>query len=197
MAISKLLHIKSYSSKNPHRNLENVINYICKKEKTEDGKNIFGVNCAPSSALKEMIMVKRRWGKIGNENYNGKKDRQGYHFVISFSPDEEIDVDTCNKVVKDFISEYFKDEYQVIFATHTDTDHLHSHIVFNSVNLKTGYKYDYRNGDWKKKIQPTLNKICKKYSLSELNLEEGREEFSFKKNSSYTCLLYTSDAADE
>ena len=189
MAISKLLHIKSYSSKNPHRNLENVINYICKKEKTEDGKNIFGVNCAPSSALKEMIMVKRRWGKIGNENYNGKKDRQGYHFVISFSPDEEIDVDTCNKVVKDFISEYFKDEYQVIFATHTDTDHLHSHIVFNSVNLKTGYKYDYRNGDWKKKIQPTLNKICKKYSLSELNLEEGREEFSFKKNSSYTEMI--------
>ena len=40
------------------------------------------------------------------------------------------------------------------------TDHVHSHIVFNSVSFVDGKKYRYEKGDWAKYIQPITNKLC-------------------------------------
>lgn len=48
---------------------------------------------------------------------------------------------------------------------------MHGHIVFNSVNRMSGYKYRYENGDWEKYIQPITNKICEKYGLPPLEFD--------------------------
>lgn len=64
-----------------------------------------------------------------------------------------------------FAEEAFAGEYEAVVAVHTDREHLHAHIVINSVNMVTGYKFQCRDGDWKYKFQPITNKLCEEYGL--------------------------------
>lgn len=68
--------------------------------------------------------------------------RQGYHFVISFEPGE-TDADEAYKITKEFAKKYLGENYDYVFATHTDKNHIHSHLIFNSVSRTDGYKYRY------------------------------------------------------
>ena len=68
-----------------------------------------------------------------------------------------------------------KDEYEAVYAVHNDKDHMHAHLIFNSVNLVTGMKYEYRKGEWKRRMQPITNKLCKEYNLEIMPAEYARE----------------------
>ncbi len=70
-----------------------------------------------------------------------------------------------------FTEEFLGDRYEAVYAVHIDKDHIHSHIVWNSVSLLDGRKYDYKKGDWKHIIQPITNKLCKEYGLSIIEAE--------------------------
>lgn len=43
-------------------------------------------------------------------------------------------------------------DYEVVYSAHTDTEHMHAHIIFNSVNFRTGCKYRYNKNDWERKL---------------------------------------------
>lgn len=62
-----------------------------------------------------------------------------------------------------------------------NVEHVHSHILFNSVSWRTGKKYRYEKGDWAKEIQPIVNELCKEYGLSIQDIEVGAEEKLLKK----------------
>ncbi|MER8326153.1 relaxase/mobilization nuclease domain-containing protein, partial [Acinetobacter baumannii] len=70
------------------------------------------------------------------------------------------------QLTQEFIEEYLGDRYEALFAVYVDKGHLHSHIVFNSVSMIDGYKYQYTKGDWKNIIQPITNSLCEKYGWS-------------------------------
>ena len=72
------------------------------------------------------------------------------------------------KVIEEFVHEYLESDYEVVYAVHTNTDHVHGHIIWNSVRFTDGYKYHYKKGDWEKDIQPRVDRICEKYNLSTL-----------------------------
>lgn len=100
--------------------------------------------------------------------------RQGYHFVISLKPGEgtpEIMYD----IAMHFAEEAFAGEYEAVVAVHTDREHLHAHIVINSVNMVNGYKFQCRDGDWKYKFQPITNKLCEEYGLHITPAEYSKE----------------------
>ena len=97
----------------------------------------------------------------------------GYHFTISWSPEEDIDNEKGFNIIREFCEEYFKENYEVVYSLHDDKDHCHGHIAFNSVNCKTGLKYRYEIGDWAKTIQPIVDKICVKYGLNTLSMDTG------------------------
>lgn len=78
----------------------------------------------------------------------------------------EGDPQTMYQLTQEFIEEYLKDRYEALFAVHVDKGHLHSHIVFNSVSMIDGHKYQYTKGDWKNIIQPITNRLCEKYGWS-------------------------------
>ena len=72
---------------------------------------------------------------------------------------------------------------------HVDKGHLHSHIVFNSVSMIDGYKYQYTKGDWKNIIQPITNRLCEKYGWSVIPAEYtknsermSRGEYEYQKS---------------
>lgn len=68
----------------------------------------------------------------------------------------------------------------MIMAVHNDHEHMHCHIVFNSVGRLDGSKYRYVDGDWEKYIQPLTDSLALKHGLSKLEYEKGR-----KKGTSY------------
>ena len=149
------------------KHLANGLKYIMDPDKTEDGRYIGGSNCFPENALEQMLETKRYFGKLDK--------RQGYHFIISFE-EEEITEDTAFDLVGEFVKEYLGKDYEAVYAIHNDTDHIHGHIIFNSVRCTDGYKYDYPKGEWEHRIQPLVNDLCKKYGLSVLDLEEIKEK---------------------
>lgn len=77
----------------------------------------------------------------------------------------ETDVKTVEEVAGAFIQEYLSD-YEVLLAVHDDKEHLHAHILFNSISFQTGKKYHYKNGDWQKDIQPITDRLCGEKGLS-------------------------------
>ena len=59
--------------------------------------------------------------------------RQFYHFVQSFSEDDNLTPEEANTIGVEFAQKQFPD-FEVLVATHIDTDHLHNHLVVNSVS---------------------------------------------------------------
>lgn len=146
------------------RHLNNSIRYIMNPKKTEEGKWIGGnAGLTSDEVYQTMINTKIDWDKL--------EGRQGYHFVISFKPGE-VKEETAYQVIKEFCEEYLGDYFDYVFSIHNDQHHMHGHIVFNSVNRMTGYKYRYVNGDWEKKIQPITDRICERHGLPPLEFDQ-------------------------
>ncbi len=160
MAITKILHINE-GKREKGRHLRLAIRYITKPYKTEGGRYIFGTNCQAEYAYEQMKKTKEFFGKTDK--------RQGYHIIISF-PEDEVDPGTAFRFLGEFVNEYLSDEYESVYAIHTDTAHVHGHIIFNSVNRVTGNKYRYKKGDWEKQIQPITDRLCRKFGLSVLEI---------------------------
>ena len=166
MAITKVMHMKASSKARIDIHLEHSINYILQPKKLGEANLVGGINCLPDMAYQQMKATKQMFGKIGG--------RQGYHFVISLKPDEgtpEIMYDIAMR----FAQEAFRGEYEALLVVHTDRNHLHAHIVINSVNMVTGYKFQYGNGDWKSYFQPITNKLCEEYGLHITPAEYSKE----------------------
>ncbi len=166
MAISKLLNIKSAKDQPHSRTLETAIKYILNPHKTGEGILTGAVHCKVDSAYEQMVMTKNMFGKT--------KQRQGYHFIISFAPGE-TDAKTAMEIIEKFVNEYLGKRYEAVYAVHENTEVIHGHIVFNSVSFLDGYKYHYDKGDWKRDIQPIVNRLCESYGLSVIDVEKKGE----------------------
>ena len=166
MAITKMMHMKASSKARIDIHLEHSIHYILRPKKLGEANLAGGINCLPEMAYRQMKATKQMFGKTGG--------RQGYHFVISLKPGEgtpEIMYD----IAMQFAEEAFAGEYEAVVAVHTDREHLHAHIVINSVNMVNGYKFQCRDGDWKYKFQPITNKLCEEYGLHITPAEYSKE----------------------
>ena len=142
-------------------------------EKTQGGRLVGAVNCQADIAFEQMMDTKKQFGKTDK--------RQGYHIILSFKEDE-VEPDRAFEITQKFVAEYLGDAYEAVFVVHDNTDHVHSHIVFNSVSFVDGKKYRYEKGDWAKYIQPITNKLCQEYGLSIIDVEDGSKE---KKHENY------------
>lgn len=168
MAITKLNYIGTPKGGGA-AHLKNAIVYIMNPNKTENDVWIGGnAGNTPKEVFQVMMDTKREWGKEGG--------RQGYHFVISFPPGEAT-AKQAYAVIRDFCEEYLGENYDYVFAIHTDQAHMHGHIIFNSLNRMSGYKYRYEKRDWEKIIQPITDRICERYGLPPLTYEKkGRRK---------------------
>lgn len=153
MAIIKVTNSKATLSK--------AINYVTKDEKTE-ARLISGQDCNPSTVLEEMQATKEQFNKL--------EGRQYYHYVQSFSPKENITHDKAHQIALEWAENNFKG-YEVLVATHKDKEHIHSHIIVNSVSFENGTKFHSTKKDLENlKIQSNL--ICEREGLSTTRLEK-------------------------
>ena len=138
-----------------------VLGYVSKEKKTkyEDRKFVSGVNCSPQTAYQEMKNTKQLHGKTGGRLY--------YHLVQSFPKGYDIKPELAHQIALEFTERAFKD-YECVVATHIDREHIHSHIVFNSVSFQTGNKY-HSNKDSVLKLMQLSDEICERYGVSTLD----------------------------
>ena len=165
MAISKILYMKDCGKGNPGKHLKQSIEYVTNPEKTGMGQFVGGLNCQPEFAYEQMRETKKKFGKTDK--------RQGYHLIISFM-EGETTPEQAFEIIGRIVNEYLGNKYEAIYSVHDNTDHVHGHIIFNSVSFLDGRKYRYEKGDWAKNIQPITNRICKEYGLSTIDIEEDK-----------------------
>ena len=166
MAITKILNIKESKGRNPASHLENALNYIQNSDKTEECVLVGSINCLPDTAFEQMVETKNIFHKTGN--------RQGYHVIISFSPEEKVSAEQAMYVLEHFAKDVLGDDYEAVYAVHTDREHMHGHLIWNCVSMTTGKKYNSPKGNWRNHLQPITNKYCDELGLSIMPAEYSR-----------------------
>ena len=166
MAITKILNIQESEGRNPASHLKNALEYIQNPDKTEECILVGGINCLPDTAFEQMEETKNIFHKTGK--------RQGYHVIISFSPEEKVTAEQAMYVLEHFAKDELGDDYEVVYAVHTDREHMHGHLIWNSVSMTTGKKYNSPKDNWKNHLQPITNKYCDELGLSIMPAEYSR-----------------------
>ena len=166
MAITKILNIMESEGRNPASHLKNALEYIQNPDKTEECVLVGGINCLPDTAFEQMEETKNIFHKTGK--------RQGYHVIISFSPEEKITAEQAMYVLEHFAKDVLGDDYEAVYAVHTDREHMHGHLIWNSVSMTTGKKYNSPKGNWKNHLQPITNKYCDELGLAIMPAEYSK-----------------------
>ena len=168
MATTKLGNTKSASR---------AINYA---EKRAEEKS--GLNCDVDYAKSAFKQTRALYGK--------EDGIQAHTIIQSFKPGE-VTPEQCNQLGLE-LAEKIAPNHQVAVYTHADTDHVHNHIVINSIDLETGRKYQ-SNKKQREFVKKANDDICVAHHLSIPNrqaqirytqAEKGivfdREEYSWK-----------------
>ena len=166
MAITKILNIMESEGRNPASHLKNALEYIQNPDKTEECVLVGGINCLPDTAFEQMEETKNIFHKTGK--------RQGYHVIISFSPEEKVTAEQAMYVLEHLVKDVLGDDYETVYAVHTDREHMHGHLIWNSVSMTTGKKYNSPKSNWKNHLQPITNKYCDELGLAIMPAEYSR-----------------------
>lgn len=148
MAVTKILYRNG--------GLRQAIDYITNPAKTNEQLLTDYVRCDLGYAAQQMMDTKRALGKTAG--------RQCYHIIQSFKPDE-ITPELAHEIARQFAAAHLPG-YEAVIATHVDKAHIHSHIVFNSVNDVTGKMYHSTRENYYKQIHGISDRLCKAHGLS-------------------------------
>ena len=158
-----IVHFVNYKKPQTSDTMAFVLRYTMQDEKTvaDDGnKYVTGINCTPQSAYTEFNNTKRLYNKTDNRLF--------YHFVQSFSVDENISPQTAHEIAVRFAEETEKFHgFEIVVSTHFDRDHIHSHFVMNSVNAESGRKFHITESEVEMLMQKS-DVLCLEYGLSVL-----------------------------
>ncbi len=148
MAVTKILARKG--------RLDAGINYILNGDKTEDQILTAHLNCDPRRECRQMLDTKRAYEKMDGVQY--------YHIIQSFKPGE-ITPELALEIAKEFAREHLPG-YETVIAVHVDKEHIHAHLIFNSVNADTGEKYHSNARSYYSQIRATSDRLCREHGLS-------------------------------
>ena len=115
----------------------------------------------------------------------GKMDgRTCYHGFQSFRAGE-VDADTAHRIGVELAKELWGDRFEVVVATHLNTDHYHNHFVINSVSSVDGRKFSNRKPDYAR-MREVSDRLCKEHQLSVIKNPKGKgksySQWSAEKN---------------
>jgi len=153
--------IEAISSK---ANIKRIINYVTQDKKT-NANLITGKDCLAESSLEEMLYTKNL--------YHKNSGRQYIHIIQSFDPKDNLSAEQVHNAGIKLANTF--NGFQVSVATHIDKNHLHNHLIVNSVSFENGYKIQMS----KKELQD-----LKDYS-DKLCLEIGASIIPKKENTQY------------
>ncbi len=120
------------------------------------------LNCTLETSYPDMQRTKLRFGKMGGV--------LGYHLVHSYAPGETTP-ELAHEAGMEFARRLLGDQYEAVICTHVNREHLHCHIVFNSVSFVDGTKYQNKFKDYFGDIRGISNEVSREYELSVIEPE--------------------------
>lgn len=142
--------------------LTDVMHYAADEDKTEKQFFVTGVNCSAEIARDQFVTVKKQFAK--------EDGIVAYHGYQSFI-ENEVTPEQAHAIGLEFAKRVWGDAYQVVVATHLNTDHIHNHFVVNSVSFKHGKRLQAKQWYELNKIN---DEICRKHGLSVVEKPEGK-----------------------
>ena len=165
MAYDKIIPVRA--------RLDHCADYVLNPEKTSlpDGgpRLATAINCQLDTAYRDMMDTKRRWGKSGGV--------QGYHIIHSYTPGEVTPME-AHEMGVELAQRLLGDKYEAIVSTHLDHDHLHCHILFNSVGFMDGAKFRNTFQDYYRDIRGISNEVSRAHGVSVIEPEAKGEHYA-------------------
>ena len=157
MAVTKIHPIKT--------TLKKSIDYICKGDKTDNEIYVTTHLCSRENAYKEFELTKKQ--------FNSRTKTLAHHLIQSFVP-EEVSFEEAHQVGIELCDKILEGKYEYVLATHIDKDHIHNHIIFNSIDVDDGKVYHSYYGSYMN-IRNQSDRLCKEHNLSVIDQETQKE----------------------
>ena len=145
-----------------------TLKYITGETKEQKAAIVTGINCSddPESAYIEMKMCYEHYAgekfhRVGKPT--GKEHLKMHHYVISFKG-QEVTPQEADRIAQEWTKAVFGDDFQILIATHTDTDNIHVHLAVNAFGMNGKRWLD--NKSTVKLCREKINAICKKKKLN-------------------------------
>ena len=152
--------------------LKNRTDYIENPDKTEQGQFVSSYACSALTADEEFMLSKRQYDLVNGRRQ--KSDVIAYQIRQSFRPGE-ITAEEANKVGYELAMRFTKGKHAFVVATHTDRQHIHNHVIFNSTALDGTKKF--RNFFFSAlAVQRLSDLICLEHQLSVIEKKPYREQ---------------------
>ena len=120
--------------------IRDCLDYGKNPEKTEDGKYISSYECDPATVAAEFLLAKASYKAVTGREQKKGSDVLCYQIRQSFYPGE-ITPEEANRVSYELAMRWTKGRHAFIVTTHTDKQHIHSHIYYNSTTLDCTRKF--------------------------------------------------------
>ena len=151
--------------------LKNRTDYIENPDKTEQGQFVSSYACSALTADEEFMLTKRQYDLVNGRRQ--KSDVIAYQIRQSFRPGE-ITAEEANKVGYELAMRFTKGKHAFVVATHTDRQHIHNHVIFNSMALDGTRKFrDFFFSALA--VQRLSDLICLEHQLSVIEKKPYRE----------------------
>ena len=157
MAINKTINKRT----NTHGAMRNCIEYVLRQDKTSELLTyVTGPYCHDEInydlVYRTFLEEKKMWDKDSGRMYA--------HNIISWHKDEQITPEQALEFGKEFAENWFSG-FQTLMAVHKDKDHIHCHLVTNSVSYEDGRKLHNTKKDLERMKQLT-NQMCRERGLT-------------------------------
>ena len=161
MAVTKILA--------RHGGLKMAIQYVMNGDKTEEKLLVATHLCSQAHAYEDMVNTKKQHGLTEGVQY--------YHMILAFKPGE-ITPDLAMELAQKFVDEQLA-EYETVIGVHTDRQHIHAHILFNSVQWGAKAKYHSNAKSYYSQIRATADRLCREHGLSVIIEGDGQKSMSY------------------
>ena len=171
LAATRLIALHKNKGKSVAACLKSRTNYAKNPDKTNRGELVSSYECSPLTADEEFMLSKRQYELMTGRRQ--KSDVIAYQIRQSFKPGE-ITAEEANKVGYELAMRFTKGKYAFIVATHTDRQHIHNHVIFNSTALDGTRKFrDFFFSALA--VQRLSDLICLEHQLSVIEKKPYRE----------------------
>lgn len=159
---SRLDHLVDYVG-NPEKtvnlmfdDLNSVLEYAGEEYKTEQHFFVSGINCQTETAYAAMSDALKMSDK--------KVKVLGYHAYQSFAKGE-VTAQTAHEIGVKLAQELWGDKFQVVVATHLNTNHYHNHFVLCSTSFIDGKRFHSCKKSYRA-MREASDRLCREYALS-------------------------------
>ena len=167
-SLRRVVDYAANPDKTQYGGLAQALHYAENGEKTnltETVQLVSGIHCRPETAWKEMRAVQERFGKT--------RGVVAMHAYQSFKPGE-VTPEQCHAIGVKLARKVWGDRFQVLVATHLNTDCPHNHFVINAVSYLDGKKYEQRRSQYQD-LRRISDQLCRENALSVIEKPKGKK----------------------